>query len=228
MTKKDQLKREYQKQRRRIQGTISRYKKKGFKVDFELPKIPKNITQGSINRLKNITTKKIQEKTMFYDPITETEVSYFRGQKIQKQRKQEQENAYKKLEKYEYDIQDSRGNLTDEYKRAKKEEYYYSFDYSDHVIDAFLSMIMLYPTKAEPYLRSWLTTAINNFGKEIVADGLAKAMNAGNMLTYKIAYDEQELSAYTDRLFSFFNVGKFEREEFETAWEESTHFEVYD
>lgn len=228
MTKKDQLRKEYLKQRRRIGATINRYKKSGFDVDFSLPKIPKKITESSINKLKNITPKKIQEKTTYYDPVTEQEVSYYRGEKLQKQRKKEQEQAYISASLYEYDVQDSRGKLTDKYKQAKKEEYYSAFDFSDHVIDAFLSMIMLYPTKAEPYLRTWLYRAIDNFGKEVVADGLAKAINAGNMLTHKIAYDEQELSAYTERLFSFFNVGKFEREQFENDWEESIHFEVYD
>ena len=56
MTKKEELRIEYFRQRRRIQGTKRRYKKQGFEVDFELPKIPKNITQASVNRLEKIET----------------------------------------------------------------------------------------------------------------------------------------------------------------------------
>lgn len=228
MTKKEALRIEYFRQRKRIQGTIRRYKKQGFEVDFKLPKIPKNITQSSINKLEKIKPKQIQEKSIYVDTLTGEELSYFNGKKVIKERKSEQTQAYVKTAQYEYEALKARDKLKDEYIQAKKEEYLQTFDFSEHVIDAFRSMIALFPKIAEPYLTKWLNMAIEQFGKEVVADGLAKAINDGNMLTRKTAYSETELANYTERLFKFFNVENFEREEFETAFEESKYYIDYD
>lgn len=228
MTKKEKLRIEYFRQRKRIQATKRRYNKQGFEVDFELPKIPKNITQSSINKLEKIKPKQIQEKSIYVDPLTGEELSYFHGKKVIKERKSEQTLAYVKTAQYEYETLKARDNLKDEYITAKKEEYLQTFDFSEHVIDAFRSMIGLFPKMAEPYLTKWVNMAIDEFGKEVVADGLAKAINDGNMLTRKTAYSETELVNYTERLFKFFNVGNFEREEFETAFEESKNYIDYD
>lgn len=227
MSKREQLRIEYFKQRRRIQGNKRRYEKQGFEVDFELPKIPKNITQASINRLQKIKPKQIQQKATFVDPLTGEELSYFHGKKVIKERESEQTKAYIKTAEYEYDTLKARDELKDEYVTAKKKEYLETFDFSDHVIDAFRSMIALFPKMAEPYLSKWLDMTIEQFGKEVVADGLAKAINDGNMLTRKTAYSETELVNYTERLFKFFNVGNMEREEFETAFEESKNYIDY-
>ena len=228
MSKKAELRIEYFKQRKRIQATKRRYKKQGFDVNFNLPKIPKNITQASVDRLTKIKPKQIQEKSIYVDPLTGEELSYFRGKKVIKERKSEQTQAYIKTAQYEYDTLKARDNLKDEYITAKKEEYFQTFDFSDHVIDAFRSMIALFPKTAEPYLSKWVDMAIEQFGKEVVADGLTKAINEGNMLTRKTAYSETELANYTDRLFKFFNVENFEREEFETTFEESKNYIDYD
>lgn len=228
MTKKEQLRIEYFKQRRRLQGTKRRYQKQGFEVNFELPKIPKNITQASIDRLEKIKPKQIQEKSIYVNSLTGEELSYFRGKKVIKERESEQTQAYVKTTQYEYDTLKARDNLKDEYITTKKEEYLQTFDFSDHVIDAFRSMIALFPKMAEPYLTKWLDMSIEQFGKEVVASGLAKAINDGNMLTRKMAYSEMELANYTERLFKFFNVGNLEREEFETAFEESKNYIDYD
>lgn len=73
---------EYRRNRRRIQSTIYRYRKQGLEVNFELPKIPKNITAASVRRLEKITPKTIQEKTRGVDYSTGEIVSYFRAKKI--------------------------------------------------------------------------------------------------------------------------------------------------
>lgn len=228
MTKKEELRIEYFRQRKRIQSTKRRYKKQGFEVNFDLPKIPKNITQASVDRLAKIKPKQIQEKSIYVDPLTGEELSYFHGKKVIKERKSVQTQAYVKTAQYEYETLKARDKLKDEYISAKKEEYLQTFDFSEHVIDAFRSMIALFPKMAEPYLTKWLDMSIEQFGKEVVADGLAKAINEGNMLTRKTAYSETELANYTERLFKFFNVENFEREEFETAFEEAKYYIDYD
>ncbi len=51
----------YMRERKRIQNYISARYKKGFISEFELPAIPKRVTQGSINRLKKFTPKQLRE-----------------------------------------------------------------------------------------------------------------------------------------------------------------------
>ena len=71
MSKKEALKKEYRKQRKRIQSYISRRWKLGFDSDFVLPSIPKKITAGSVRRLKKITAEKLkQHEKRWYDPDT--------------------------------------------------------------------------------------------------------------------------------------------------------------
>lgn len=62
-TKKQLLKEEYMRNRRRIQKFLQRQRKAGVDTSgFEMPAIPKRITQGSINRLEKLTPKALKEK----------------------------------------------------------------------------------------------------------------------------------------------------------------------
>ena len=64
------LKKEYMKERRRVQNAISRMKKAGYDVSgIEVPKIPQRITPGSVSRLKKqFSTKKLYEKATYTTP----------------------------------------------------------------------------------------------------------------------------------------------------------------
>ncbi len=45
-------KNEYYKQRKRLQSKISYYKKLGYKINYDIPKIPEKISSSAINKLK--------------------------------------------------------------------------------------------------------------------------------------------------------------------------------
>lgn len=55
------VEKEYRRNRKRIQNYIRERYKKGFITEFELPKIPKKITEASVRRLEKFTPKKIRE-----------------------------------------------------------------------------------------------------------------------------------------------------------------------
>lgn len=57
----------YRKERKRVQALINRYKKKGYDVSIEIPKIPKRITAGSIRNLQKYTAKYVSSKTFAPD-----------------------------------------------------------------------------------------------------------------------------------------------------------------
>lgn len=67
MSKKSDLKKQYMRERKRIQNYINKNTKQGYKFDYTLPAIPKKITQSSINKLAKITPSKLKSKAQFYD-----------------------------------------------------------------------------------------------------------------------------------------------------------------
>lgn len=70
MTKKDKIKKEYQKERRRILRYIRELSKKDQFYTGKVPDIPKNITQASVNRLKKLSNKTIKDKSKYFDRDT--------------------------------------------------------------------------------------------------------------------------------------------------------------
>ena len=60
--KKNELKDEYMKERKRIQNYVNRRKREGWLSSFKMPKIPKRIKKESINKLKNITPDYLKKK----------------------------------------------------------------------------------------------------------------------------------------------------------------------
>ena len=69
---KEEISKSYYKERARIKRLITYYGNRGF--DFQnaeiLPKIPKKITEGSINKLRKITKEAIQLKGIYTDKET--------------------------------------------------------------------------------------------------------------------------------------------------------------
>lgn len=56
------VKQRYQRERRRIQRYVSDMKRRGYNVDeVSIPKIPKNITEGSVRNLQKYTPQKLRE-----------------------------------------------------------------------------------------------------------------------------------------------------------------------
>lgn len=77
---KQTIKKQYMKERRRIQSFIRSATKRGYIIPSDiLPNIPKSVTRASINRLKKITPKKIYEKSEYVSRETGEIVSGERG-----------------------------------------------------------------------------------------------------------------------------------------------------
>lgn len=73
MNKKDILKKEYYKNRTRIQRFVRSVEKRGYTFEENiLPKIPKRITEGSIRRLAKITPDYLYRKSTYTTPTGNT------------------------------------------------------------------------------------------------------------------------------------------------------------
>lgn len=58
-----EVRKQYMKVRRRVQQRVCRLRKKGFNISTNtIPKIPKNVTEKSIERLERLTTEKLKAR----------------------------------------------------------------------------------------------------------------------------------------------------------------------
>lgn len=99
---KNDLLREYRKERKRVRDLVNRMKKRGYiDLDDVIPPIPKRITEGSIRRLKELTPRKLQEKARYVVPETGEKVSGRKGRLLERKRATEKakETVKKKKEK---------------------------------------------------------------------------------------------------------------------------------
>ena len=193
------LKKEYMKQRKRIQSYLSRYKKLGLEFDNVLPKIPKKITEGSIRRLQKITPQKIQEKARFID--TET------GEVI------EGKGAKKYAKEFNKHHQDYYPNETDIVLNNFADNVSHFEPMSMYSISNFKTMVARFPNSAEPIITPWINNLISEYGADNVAQMLQDAMADGLMLTFEIAYDNSLLQNYMADLVDYLpEVGNFTKD----------------
>ena len=193
------LKKEYMKQRKRIQSYLSRYKKLGLEFDNVLPKIPKKITEGSIRRLQKITPQKIQEKARFID--TET------GEVI------EGKGAKKYAKEFNKHHQDYYPNETDIVLNNFADNVSHFEPMSMYSISNFKTMVARFPNSAEPIITPWINNLISEYGADNVAQMIQDAMADGLMLTFEIAYDNSLLQNYMADLVDYLpEVGNFTKD----------------
>lgn len=194
------LKKEYMKQRKRIQSYLSRYRKLGLEFDNILPKIPKKITEGSIRRLQKITPQKIQEKAIFID--TETgEVIEGKGAKKYAKEFNKQHQEY-----YPSETDIVLNNFADNVSHFEPMSMY--------SISNFKTMVARFPNSAEPIITPWINNLISEYGADNVAQMLQDAMADGLMLTFEIAYDNSLLQNYMADLVDYLpEVGNFTKDE---------------
>lgn len=194
------LKKEYMKQRKRIQSYLSRYKKLGLEFDNVLPKIPKKITEGSIRRLQKITPQKIQEKAIFVDKDTGEVIEG----KIAKKYAKEFNTQHKEYYPTETDI--VLNNFASNVSHFEPMSMY--------SISNFKSMVARFPNSAEPIITPWINNLISEYGADNVAQMLQDAMADGLMLTFEIAYDNSLLQNYMADLVDYLpEVGNFTKDE---------------
>lgn len=183
----------YRRERKRIQNYISARKKKGFLPDFELPKIPKKITQGSINRLKKITPEKIREtEKKFVDKETG---EIFEGEHWQLTKQ------YKKL------IKAKKPKKGKPKKTAKKEK---QITYADVVRSNVERTLSELPYNVEKILRNAFDAILKNgYTWNEISRKMEQLAMEGKNFTYANLYNQGKALSYSKELFEEFEVGIF-------------------
>lgn len=171
----------YRRERRRIQRYISYRKGLGFLSDFELPKIPKRITEGSVRRLQKLTPKVLREKETKYvsretGEITQSAEHYKLTKAYKTDKKKIEERKEKKLKKN-------------------------SPSRADIIIANFMADASEFPNSAYPIIKKFMDELKKEYSKEEIAEMLEEQARNGKRLTWEIAYKAEELLNWLDESF---------------------------
>lgn len=194
--KPSKLQTEYRKQRRRVQNLIASYRRKGYDVQFELPAIPKRITQASVRRLVKITPKTVQEKTYGIDYETGEQISYYRAQSQRRILKQKERQTKKPT------------------KTKQKTTQVEILKASTVIIRSFRYQISQYPPSAFLLASRWLDAQLETYGAEAVSRMLQQGADAGLWLTPKEAYKEENINMMLNGMMDFIGLDDQEKQEF--------------
>lgn len=188
------LKSMYLKQRRRIQRLISSYRSKGIDVEYSLPKIPKKITQKSINRLTKVTSKTIQSKS--YVPDFETGerrrlTTYLKSGKTLKSIRTAY-NAIRNQVPIET-VAPSTPEPAPSQITTPSTPKLTAPSFEDIVITNFKGLISLFPEEAQQVMRNWLTETSKKMSRSELADFLEETNNRGLWPSVQESYNMQTI-----------------------------------
>lgn len=244
MTKKQQLINEYKKHIRRIKSFIRNATKRGFDIDYEIPRKPKRITEGTIRRLSKIRPDYLYKKSSYASEETFGEiVPGVKGRKIERSRaaKKAADTLRKRRQKTQvrksttdtpYIQEQTRDSNTDTQhnneqagKSTSGTEYTQDF-FVDIILSNYRAHIAQFNQKAYLVLSKWLDKLIADKGKKDVSIMLEKGANNGLIVTYKIVYSETALYNYISSMLDYLpDTGNIYKDEFMDAMEEDEWLE---
>lgn len=195
------LEKEYRRIRKNLQSWVRAENRRGFIYDTEklIPKIPKKITRGSINRLKKLTPEKRRSYAKAYVDFNTGEIyTPKEGRKRYRQdRKRYQET----------------GNM-DVFATAP--------DISSVILENFYDLISSYvfgrwdrrKTDRRDMAKSWIDRIVNTYGIDAAAQMLEEGKRKGNWLSAKEAYDAIRLQSSLNEMLSYLKVPEDEKRSF--------------
>ena len=194
---------QYQRERKRIQELQRKLESKGYFFNEDvLPKTPKKITQGSINKLQQITLKTLYNKASLVLEGGE----FIKGKKALSYELQE----HKKL-KQEYN----------ERIIMERTMYY------DTIYDNFVNTISRVESSVFIALSNTLDRMKDEIGKERVAIALEEMPESFYQVLAEHRYDsEASVSDFTSRLLAYVpDLGRLEREQLSDIIEEYSNYD---
>lgn len=200
--KSSKLQIEYRRQRRRVQNLIASYRRKGYDVQFELPAIPKKITQASVRRLAKIKPETVQEKTYGIDYETGEQISYYRAQSQRRLLKQK-ERQTKKPEQ-----------------TKQKTTQVETLKASTVIIRSFRYQISQYPPTAFLIVSRWLDEQIEAYGAEAVSRMLQQGADAGLWLAPKETYNKENIKMMMNGMMDYMGLDEETKKRFIEAIDE--------
>lgn len=189
---------EYRKERQRIQRQINRMTKRGYDVPDLLPKIPKNITQASVRRLKKITTEKLYKESRFIDFETGEILTSKEGQTLERSRRK----------KPKHKVQAPPTPV------APPEPDYVMFD--NQILTVFtmeMTEIFGRNEKLFNYITRWYNRALEKYGAEEMAEALEQAKAQGMFPGWEAVSDSEILVGKLEAITNLMAINAESREE---------------
>lgn len=205
LTGRQIIKKEYMRQRRRIQAYIRRNEKKGFifKTDT-LPEIPKRITSGSIRRLEKLTPEKLLQKSKYIDMETGEIIPGKQGKKLIQQESKQRRRA-RILEQARPQEEIERPQTT-----APPESIPNG---ADIIISNFRYIIGALSDAAYSLINDWLNEQIAIHGKEAVAIMIEEATEAGAIPEIAVSYNTTLLLERLSEMLSYLPLNEEEQKQ---------------
>lgn len=193
------VKQAYRKERQRIQRQINRMTKRGYDVPDLLPKIPKNITQASVRRLKKITTEKLYKESRFIDVETGEILTSKEGQELERSRRKKPKPR----------VQAPPPSLV-----APQEPEYVIFD--KQILTVFtmeMTEIFGRNEKLFNYITRWYNRSLDKYGAEEMAETLEQAKAQGMFPGWEAVSDGEILVGKLEAITNLMAINSESREE---------------
>lgn len=195
------VEKEYRRIRKNLQSWVRAENRRGFIYDTEklIPKIPKKITRGSINRLKKLTPEKRRSYATAYVDFNTGEI--FTPKEGRKRYRQDRK------------LYQQTGNM----------DVLASAPYISRIIlENFYDLISSYVfgrwdrrvTDRRDMAKSWIDRIVNTYGVDAAAQMLEEGKRKGNWLSAKEAYDVIRLKASLNEMLTYLKVPENEKRSF--------------
>lgn len=192
------VKQAYRRERQRIQRQINRMTKRGYDVPDLLPKIPKNITQASVRRLKKLTTEKLYKESRFIDVETGEILTSEEGQKLERSRRRKPKP---KVQVPPTPV-------------APPEPDYVMFD--NQILTVFtMEMTEIFGRNERlfNYITRWYNRSLEKYGAEEMAEALEEAKSEGMFPGWEAVSDSEILVGKLEAITNLMAINSESREE---------------
>lgn len=233
-----QNRKEYNKQVKRIKDFARRALKRGYIVDVSKVINPnqQRIRKETISRLKDVTPDKLYKISEWVDVETGEILKGTEARKIERS-KAAKKGAETKRRKKEFDALEYHpstgssgvsGSYTDQGRFIPDNINTEPDFFSNVIIGQFKAHVKSFRQEVQDLLTRWLNRIIQEHGKQDTAIMLEKGAEAGNILTWEIAYDSMKLNTYLARMLDYLpEAGTLFREEMADAFELMEDFNFY-
>lgn len=195
------VEKEYRRIRKNLQSWVRAENRRGFIYNTEklIPKIPKKITRGSVNRLKKLTPEKRRSYATAYVDFNTGEI--FTPKEGRKRYRKDRE-LYRQT-----------GNM-DVFATAPGK--------SNIILENFYDLISSYVfgrwdrriTDRRDMAKSWIDRIVTTYGADAAAQMLEEGKRKGNWLSAKEAYDAIRLQSSLNEMLTYLKVPENEKRSF--------------
>lgn len=227
-TRLSQTRKEYNKQRKRIQSFLSRARKQGYIFEENiLPQIPKRVTKASVSRLAKLTPKELYKKAVYVSRETgEIETPEEHKKRVRKEAKVKEKETKARKKKQAQKKQEYPKPKAPKQKRKNKINKDTDF-YTRAVIETFLyTLESCRNGKAYPLLLRWFNKLRSDNGDTVVSKMLTKASEHGYEISWSIVYNTEKANDFVQGVIQFLSTqGDFYRDEMDEFWNELSNME---